>query len=165
MPRQHCQSAKQYPVSVLCNKLQSTFHWKCMGGEWKEKSKCEISVRVIVWVVCVCVCEVVLYAQLDSGWGDWLAATSCAKLLLSCSDSTQLSVFIYAWSDRGGWVVCKAEYFSLQGLFFSQYSLLRSLLSLSLHSLCSFHFRIVRNDISRHFVFHLCRIPNWRITL
>lgn len=126
-----------------------------MYGRWMEREKQmwkEISVRVIVWVVC----EVVLYAQLDSGWGEWLAATSCAKLLLSCTDFTQLSVFIYAWSGRGGWVVCKTEYFSLQGLFFSQYSLLLNedletaeMLSPSLHSLCSFHFRIVRNDISR----------------
>lgn len=28
----------------MCKKLQSTFHWKCMGGDWSD---------------CVCVCEVV----------------------------------------------------------------------------------------------------------
>lgn len=44
------------------------FHWKCMGGEWKEKSKREKEYQsngLFGW--CVLVRVVVLYAQLDSG--------------------------------------------------------------------------------------------------
>lgn len=136
-----------------------------MGDECTEKSNCEkkyqqnwLFRRDTQW----CVVEVVLYAGLDGGWGDWLAATSCAKLLLSCTDFTHLSVFIYAWSDQGGWVVCKAEYFSSEDLYFSfsiHPSLLLSCVSPGLYSsgcFSSILWEITFQD--SHFVVLLCRI-------
>ncbi len=62
-PSQSCQYAKRHPVSVFCNKLQSTyFQWNWKGEERIEKSKCErkyqakwLFRRDTQWCVCVCV--------------------------------------------------------------------------------------------------------------
>lgn len=72
------QYVKQHVVPLSRNKLQSTyFHWNCVGDEWTEESKCERKYRLGPTRCIVCggfVCRLGQFV-----WGDWLAATSCAK--------------------------------------------------------------------------------------
>lgn len=65
-------------------------------GNTKREASVKGNLQSDVWVA-VCVPELVLYAQYTS-WGDWLAPSFSAELLLICADFTQLSAFIYAWS-------------------------------------------------------------------
>lgn len=100
----------------------------------KISGKAIVQARQSDMCVSACVYEVVLHAGLHYSWGDWLAATSCAKLFLSCNDFTQLSVFIYAQSDWEWRAVFKTKYIFLHMVSISLYCLLNIQLSLMLSS-------------------------------
>lgn len=90
----------QNNTQCLCLVISCRAHWHCTGDEWIQKYNCEGKYEA--WRL---VCSAGRWLR------DWLAATSCAKLLLSFTDLTKRSVFIYAWSVRPRWVPCKAGYF------------------------------------------------------